>query len=316
MRLVCSVLVAGFVAFASAAPSARPAQDPADIDALASSVRALASSTTPAGARWQQFAQAHPQAVLRAISAAQARGWKATASTGRAAKGDPGGPVSRLVQNGGVATGDGEMLVWDWDDGNPSTGEGTIYVKSYRTGNEMLFNVQISGDTYDSSEVTFHESVWTAFNASPVAFPGSPDTAPRVQLVGQRDRCESIRRMCEDRVARTKENLCRSNGIDAGGGCLGRSTREKLREGYRSAAASAIVGFAAGAWSGGLAPGLLGAAVGAGPGFAAGVLYAMIWGTDYDCTGEARTAYNSCMSSNEWNDLGTCMWASGGGDCR
>ena len=41
-----------------------------------------------------------------------------------------------------VSTGDGEVVMHSWDDGNPGTWEGTMYVQDYQTGNWAGYDVQ------------------------------------------------------------------------------------------------------------------------------------------------------------------------------
>jgi len=258
-------------------------QEPPSHDFALKSLNALTSAPTVSAARWMDLGRRRPAAVLRAIASAEKRGWQPTSTTMLFRKGSANKTVRPVsVQDLYQASGDGEMLVWNWDDGDPNTAEGTVWVHSYVTGNEVTFNVQWTGDTYDTSDITFYEGVdavaagsWVAGTAAVSPSSASGVRALRVQVrdVGQ----------------------CEAKGQATGAACLMRAARDHLREGVRGAATGTIVGGIAGAWAGGLAGGLAGAVAGVVPGFASGVLGSLIWGTDHACLQEARQAYQDCI---------------------
>jgi hypothetical protein len=99
--------------------------------------------------------------MQRAFARALARGWRYTGSAQhvavqvpRPAQGAPGphGSASRAPGcAGGVrsaalqeffADGRAEVTVWGWDDGDPGTVEGTVFLYSHDTGEEFYFDVQ------------------------------------------------------------------------------------------------------------------------------------------------------------------------------
>jgi len=104
------------------------------------------------------------ESVRRAFARALDRGWRYLGSARHVAvqvprpeRGvrDSHGHAARqsrpLAGSGGLRTvalqdyyGDGraEVTVWDWDDGDPATVEGTVYLYSHDTGEEFYFDVQ------------------------------------------------------------------------------------------------------------------------------------------------------------------------------
>lgn len=305
------VLMAAFVAMAvaGAAPQGQPqkalpwpvARPTPRVPSKAFATRALTaltSKTTISNARWGDLSRSRPDIVLGAMAAAEAKGWQPTSRTlevqRRNGKNVPG--ISRVaVQDLYAATGDGEMLVWDWDDGNPNTAEGTVWAHSFVTGNEVTFNVQwAAGEaSYNSSDITYYEGidgVMTEAGLNNAALRGGAFARGRflrVQYWGNLGQCEA-------------------RGQYAGGRCIMGAARDYLREGIRNAAAGMAVGGVIGAWGGAaggpatsLAGGISGAVAGAGPGFAGGVLYHLIWGTDYNCVTEARSTRDSCTQRLE-----------------
>ncbi|HYT77192.1 MAG TPA: hypothetical protein VEL79_20720, partial [Vicinamibacterales bacterium] len=241
------------------------------------SLDTLMTVSGPSANRWREVAASYPNEIIAAIVGAQKRGWKPTARTLYQSRGQrPLGPGLRpiaLLQNLGLSTSDGEMLVWDWDDGNPTTAEGTVWVHSYYTGNETLFNVQFAGDTYDNMWVSYQQDV-SALYADPLPSSGvikfrgpAPTVKPRIVLVAQqRADCSN----CYAQADRIHENYCNRMYMDAGGACLGESAASVLRDGVRGAAAGQAYGLISGAFAGGLAGAIAGGIGNTVPGFAAG----------------------------------------------
>lgn len=272
------------VPFALASIPALAGQGPSHDFALRS-LNALTSMPTVSAARWMELGRRRPAAVLRAIASAEKKGWQPTSTTVLFSKGAANRNVRPVAaQDLYQASGDGEMLVWNWDDGDPNTAEGTVWVHSYVTGNEVTFNVQWTGETYDTSDITFYEGVdavatssWVVGTAAlaPPGMPGARALRVQVQNVGQ----------------------CEAKGEATGAACLMRAAKDHLRDGVRGAATGAVVGGVAGAWAAGLAGGIAGAIGGVLPGFATGVLGSLIWGADHACLDEARQVYQDCI---EW----------------
>ncbi len=258
------------------------------------SLNALTSLPTVSGARWMEVARKNPKAIMAAIESAERRGWRPTSSTAHTVRGaaKPGlRPVSVQEHH---RSGNGEMLVWDWDDGNDLTGEGTVWVRSFRTGNEMTYNIQLWGQSYDQIEVIFEEGLSATMTdtgligvATPLFTPGGPQFT---------------------RVAMGQQYVpaygCAREGREAGARCNLRNAGRYLRQGLRGVAADlGIAGAAEGvaifrprlaAAMRGVSTGALGGASIAGS-FAAGVLEEAIWGTDnWQCVQEAQQAKQLC----------------------
>jgi len=254
---------------------------------------ALTSLPTVAAAKWQDLARRRPAAVLGAIAAAERKGWKPTSTTAFFRKTGPKQlrPIA-IRQDLYSATSDGEMLVWNWDDGDPSTAEGTVWVHSFVTNNEETFNIQLSGDTYDAMAIPYYEgvdaSVTEAWVTGAAAIGPPLLQAPHALAVALRPV-----QLGDD------HGECSAAGEAAGARCLMRAAGDHLREGVRGAAAGQAIGGMIGAFTGGLAGALAGAVGGTLPGFAAGVLTSLIWGTDHACRDEAWDAYYSCLARYE-----------------
>ncbi len=53
---------------------------------------------------------------------------------------------------------DGEIDIWSWDDGNPDTWEGTIYVEVYRDGSASTWDGQIDDSTTEYPWIWYKET--------------------------------------------------------------------------------------------------------------------------------------------------------------
>jgi len=270
---------------AAAAGPPRPSRD-----FLVKSVNALTSTPTVSAARWQELSRRRPDAVLGAIASAERQGWTPTSMTAlyRKTRGPAGPGVHPIAATQDLYTvsGDGEMLVWNWDDGDPNTAEGTVWVHSFVTGNEVTFNVQWAGSTYDTSDISYYEGIDSVATSAWMtgASASVPAAAPRAMFVP-----------ASLRPVQAPDNRCEMKGQSAFAGCILRAARDHLREGVRGAATGMLVGGTIGAWGAGLAGGLAGAVGGIMPGFATGVLSSLIWGTDHACRDEAWKAYYDCI---------------------
>jgi hypothetical protein len=105
--------------------------------------------------------------MQRAFARALARGWRYTGSARHVAvqvprpqhgASDPRGSASDVPRPSGIcrgglstrpaalqeyyADGRAEVTVWGWDDGDPATVEGTVFLYSHDTGEEFYFDVQ------------------------------------------------------------------------------------------------------------------------------------------------------------------------------
>src|SRR5215471_7590212 len=191
---------------------------------------ALTSIPTVSAAKWQDLARRRPAAVLGAIAAAERKGWKPTSTTAffRKTTSKSLQPIS-IRQDLYSATGDGEMLVWNWDDGNPATSEGVVWVHSFVTGNEETFNIQLTGDTYDAMDIPYYEgvdaSVTEAWVTGAAAMGPPLLRAPRMVSVAIRPV-----QLGDD------HGECATAGEAAGARCLMRAARDHVREGVRGAA--------------------------------------------------------------------------------
>lgn len=247
----------------------------------AQSLRALSAVEGDAGDKWRTLAAKQPTTILKAIASAERRGWKPTARTLHAARGKQRTAGPRSISQTHFSTGDGEFLVWDWDDGDSTTAEGTVWAKSFATNAEVMFNVQIAGDSYENSYTTAYEvlevTVDGATAYSGAVFEGDANSAPASFI----------------RAAFT----CTQQGYaKAVFDCQVRAGRERVRDGMRGAAVGAGVAGVWGAFAGGLAGAIAGAGVGAAQGFIGGVIGSFIWGSDYDCYGD--TVWQQCEEND------------------
>ena len=100
-----------------------------------------------------------PDVLERTIQSALTRGWKPTGHVATISRGQRHRATRPVRQDDSVTTSDGEVTIWDWDDSDWNTAEGTIYIEEYATGESMTFNVQFyvnNDDTYETiwGEVT------------------------------------------------------------------------------------------------------------------------------------------------------------------
>lgn len=222
-----------------------------------------------AQAKLQELAERKPEAMKKAIAVAQAQGWKPTNRVEHFTK----GTMSRIrfIAQEYLASGEGEMLIWDWDDGNEETGEGTVWVRSYATNNEVLFDIQVSGADVD---ITFYEGIDGVVNQAI----GAP--APVMIGLLQRD-----------------GHHCNTRGITTQLDCMRRAAGYHFRNGVYSAIGGGLWdGFrAGGGWRNGLSAGIRGG----GHGFVGGVISSVLFGTDFECNKEAQTVYYSCIADLE-----------------
>jgi hypothetical protein len=100
------------------------------------------------------FDRVPPAVRAKATQHLKSLGWKPTNRVGRIQVGrrphrKQGGAIV-TVQDGTVSSSEGEITTWDWDDDNPETTEGEIYLYDYALGEEVLIYVQYDiHDTYD-----------------------------------------------------------------------------------------------------------------------------------------------------------------------
>jgi len=182
--------------------------------------------------------------------------------------------------------------VWDWDDGNPATVEGTVSALSYVTGNYVTFNIQLGG-SWEAPYITYYgastaEMTPTGFVQAPASVWGSPQQLGfrRVQAWGQPTGGYSA---------------CQVKGFQAGGRCIGRAAGDYARTMAQHAAVGALVGGGLGAtgWilgpPGGLAGALGGALTGEAVGAIEGLVAEFIFGVDHHCVDEANIAHDRCQ---------------------
>jgi hypothetical protein len=250
----------------------------------AKSLNALTSTPTAASARWLELAHTKTTAIMAAFAAAERKGWKPTSTTTLMQRNKPGvRPVS--VQEY-LSSGDGEMLVWDWDDGNADNGvEGLIYFRSFATGNEITFAVQINAPVYDQTELPYYE----AFDAtSHETYGGGNAPLPAAFFTGLQ------------RGPGPGPAKCSERSLLVAADCMKRRIRERVRDGVRNAAVDAGIGGVMGCRATRTLAGCLaGAGAGAGTGFISGVIGSMIWGTDFECRREGNDAYDRCIIEYE-----------------
>lgn len=303
--------------------------------------RALAalkdSPPTPAAGRWNELLKSRPQALLNAIAAAERKGWKSLGPSLYVAKGkarnNPAFVLRPVALQEWFGASGGEMLVWEWEDGDETTIEGTVWVRSYSNDNQATFNVQIAGETYESLYETYDETVDAAFNDAPPSGAPAPPPAPvldrRIPILGtgvmlrkaafgappQRNYCEYRQRQCEEQEQRAKQNRCNYEFTDAGAGCVWRENARRLREQTVGTAVEMGLGAAAG-WR--ACPGHLGrrlacllggAGVAAADEMAGQIAQQLADNLALRCYFEARYRYDGCMA--EPINISYCMYLSG-----
>jgi hypothetical protein len=249
------------------------------------SLNALTSLPTASGARWMEVARKNPKAIMAAIASAERRGWKPTFTTTHTVRGASKPGLRPVAMQEHTSTGNGEMLVWDWDDGNEMTGEATVWIRSFRTGHEVTYNVQFWGDTYEQADISFYEGVSTQttdaymYASAPLFTPRNGPQFTRAQYGGY------------------MPPSCDKAGRDAVARCNLRNAGRYMRAGLRGVAADFGVAGVTGVFRGGLAAALRAASAPAvvGGSFAAGVLEEAIWGTDsWECAREGQLAKEEC----------------------
>ena len=108
--------------------------------------------TGPAAKRHlENLSARHPGVFRKAAEIMRQRGWRDTGRvevlrTNRevARKAAPLNPLYRYVEAGpSAANAEGEIVTWQWDDGNYATWEGTVYIQEYSTGTWMTVDVQV-----------------------------------------------------------------------------------------------------------------------------------------------------------------------------
>lgn len=272
-------------------------------------INMLTSPRTVAAAKWDELLAIKPHIILKAIASAERKGWQPTDVTLFRAMGTKRTRTDlrrvSLGQEVSESTGDGEMMIWNWDDGDASTVEGTAYFLSYHSGYSVTFNAQYSGTSYSDMYVAWEE---------PIHAEGPPREEPQIYGIRGTPRfvsgagfrwvqdgrsCD----VCRNRLDNAHWNRCNFEWQSAFVGCLQRATGERFREGMRGAAVGAGVEGAIGCFvgsGGGLAGCAAGTAAGlvdgASKGFIAGVIYSFIWGSDYECGREGSRAYDTCMA--------------------
>jgi hypothetical protein len=96
-----------------------------------------------------KFPKVPVASLEKAISGATARGWHPTQTVDRFAVGNANSKVVR-VQDGTFSNSVGEVVVWDWNDNDPDTMEGLIFVENYGTGEWVFFEaIYDVTDEYD-----------------------------------------------------------------------------------------------------------------------------------------------------------------------
>ena len=151
-----------------------------------------------------------------------------------------------------------------------------VYFRSFATGHDITFTVQIDAPVYNETELPYYEASDTTYTQP---FEGA-GPIEAVFFGGQRGPGAS---------------KCSERGLLAGARCMKNRVRERLRDGLRNAAIDAGIGGAVGCRAAGLAGCIAGAKTGAGFGFISGVIGSMIWGTDFDCQAESQAAYDHCI---------------------
>ena len=182
-------------------------------------------------------------------------------------------------------------MIWDWDaapNGVGASFQGAPRPPAYR-GAAL---VTPPGAT----------ALYTPVAAAPVV--------PPLLLVLQRvparadeaDRCAACWRQAE--IHKTRD--CVDRTLTAAARCMGRTARERVRDGVQNAVVVAGVAGAIGWLAGGPAGGFA-AAVGAMPlGFAEGIIQSIIFGHDYHCGALGRAVWTGCRS--ELVDYSQCGW--------
>jgi hypothetical protein len=116
-----------------------------------------------------------PREVLHnTIERAQARGWQRTSRVARSQVGKRPTPGIVLAQDGLLESAGGEMIIWDWDDNNADTMEGTVYMEWYATGEAVLMDIQFDiTDPDDIFAAWEGEATWTTNDESDQGWIGS-----------------------------------------------------------------------------------------------------------------------------------------------
>ena len=253
----------------------------------------LRSRPTVSNARWQELARTNTPAILAALAAAERKGWTPLSTTTLTRGGHRVG-LRPIGAQEDMSNGAAEMLVWDWDDGNPDNVEGMVYFRSFATGNSATFTVQIDAPVYDATEIPYYEVAASTYAQS---FEGAAGPAPAA-FFGQRGPGYGA--------------TCGWRGLKAGDRCMRERVRERLRDGLRNAAVDAGIGAVIGCrTTGTLAGCLAGGTGGAQTGFLSGVIGSMIWGTDFDCIAIANATERQCMIYYE-----ICTRSRSEADCR
>lgn len=195
---------------------------------------ALASSV---GAReLREYFATQPLALQKTIKSAEGRGWRATNHVVRfgAAPQMPSFGFRRAsasirsipmcsprLQPAQTYWGDGaQVTVWDWEDGNPATQEGSIQVQYWGSGEYYTLNLLVEFQRPDMAWVVVYwaDETSAATSTGAVATQWSCDgrTLTGIRIANSMLRC--IGRDLGGRVRRALENA----GIGSGGATAGR----------------------------------------------------------------------------------------------
>jgi hypothetical protein len=113
-----------------------------------------------ARAKLTELIRKRPEAWNRAINGAKAKGWKPTSSARYSVatrKIKSGVRKASLSAQDNYASSNGEVLIWDWQDGNPSTLEGTFWISESYFAEELTFDLQFSTTSEEDLPVTYAE---------------------------------------------------------------------------------------------------------------------------------------------------------------
>ena len=187
----------------------------------------------------------------------------------------------------------------------------TVWLHSYSTNNQVMFNIQLAGELYQDVYEQWGESVSESFEqpapegglapANSTAF-----TVGRIlQVGGQRSACE----WCNRQVELAQRNQCNFQWFESGDRCLRQGARNRVIQGLRSAAADAGLGAAVGWRQARLSGALTGAAAGAVGGYASSLLEWVLFDLNFSCYNEAQQTYDACMGRPA--DYGYCFGFSG-----
>jgi hypothetical protein len=209
----------------------------------------------------------HPDALKATIRSMEAKGLRPTATVHRFLT----PPVVRAQYFGDWS---GEMVVWDWDDGNPNTIEGTVLIRSYQNGETMVFNLV--------AEIAPWGEVWVHWAQPTGVWLGDGTYSP-------------VQWNCNPSPSRTVVRMS---------ACLARDFGGRARNALNSAGMGVLIRTVAGMSGGGLT---LGAAFtlavqGAGWGWLGGFYNQMWQGGPADCS-ERTIEAELCV---ECQQRGTC----------